>query len=455
MAIISQNDAFEESRANIIGKFTARHNVARHLRSVCREKTKGVSNARILTFLMTVAFTGKSIWRAVVDACRFSKDTVYRFMSSCTRWFDVLPMVAKSVIDKVIDPLTGRDRDDVLIIDDSSYERPRSRKVELLAKTFDHARQRFTRGFRMLSMGWSDGNSFVPVDFSLLSTGNDKTLLCGPRAFEDGSDALRNRQSSRRKATEVLQELLSKAKEKGIRARYVLFDSWFCLPSCVNNVHDLGYHVIGMVKRSSKVFFEFNGRMTNVKDIYRSQRKRRGLAHIRLSVMAKAYDAERGRSVDVKLVFVSKASNRKQWIVLLSTDTSIPDERVCQLYARRWQTECFYKVCKSTLRLAEGCQCRDYDSITTHTAIVFLQYMMLSEQERLNTDERSLGDLFYYVVDQMAEASFDESMKLILKALFDDISQSFHFSEEDRLELARIFISHLPQLFGHCGQLVA
>ncbi|KUO95186.1 hypothetical protein ATW55_13650 [Ferroacidibacillus organovorans] len=33
---------------------------------------------------------------------------------------------------------------------------------------FDHAAHRFVKGFRMLTLGWSDGNSFVPLAFSLL-----------------------------------------------------------------------------------------------------------------------------------------------------------------------------------------------------------------------------------------------------------------------------------------------
>jgi len=59
-------------------------------------------------------------------------------------------------------PLTSEDRADVLIVDDSLYSRNRSKKVELLARVYDHAAHRFVRGFRMLTLGWSDGNSFVP-----------------------------------------------------------------------------------------------------------------------------------------------------------------------------------------------------------------------------------------------------------------------------------------------------
>lgn len=57
-------------------------------------------------------------------------------------------------------------------MDDSSFYRNRSKKVELLARCFDHASQkmRFYKGFRLLTLGWSDGATFIPLDFSLLSS---------------------------------------------------------------------------------------------------------------------------------------------------------------------------------------------------------------------------------------------------------------------------------------------
>ena len=58
----------------------------------------------------------------------------------------------------------------VLIIDDSMFERNRSKKVELLAKVYDHAKHKYRFGFRMLTLGWPDGSTFLPVNSILLST---------------------------------------------------------------------------------------------------------------------------------------------------------------------------------------------------------------------------------------------------------------------------------------------
>ena len=66
-----------------------------------------------------------------------------------------------------------------MIIDDSTLGRLRSKKVELLARVFDHCENKFLKGYRMLSVCWSDGASFLPLDFALLSSANEKNRIQG------------------------------------------------------------------------------------------------------------------------------------------------------------------------------------------------------------------------------------------------------------------------------------
>lgn len=77
----------------------------------------------------------------------------------------------------------------------------------------------------MLTLGWSDGNSFVPVNHCLLSAAEDKNLLCEASSYDGRSLAGKRRRQSRRKATEVMLELIHMAQKSGLSAKYVLFDS--------------------------------------------------------------------------------------------------------------------------------------------------------------------------------------------------------------------------------------
>jgi len=93
-------------------------------------------------------------------------------------WMRFTTILASRIINNAILPLDSEDRANVLIIDDSMFERNRSKKVELLAKVYDHAKHKYRFGFRMLTLGWSDGSTFLPVNSILLSTENKKIGEC-------------------------------------------------------------------------------------------------------------------------------------------------------------------------------------------------------------------------------------------------------------------------------------
>ena len=59
----------------------------------------------------------------------------------------------------------------------------------------------------------------------------------------------------------------------------------------------------------------------------------------------------------------------------------------------------FFKTCKSTLNLAGECRSLSYDALTAHVAIVFTRYMLLALEQRKDEDQRTLGELFFFLVD--------------------------------------------------------
>ena len=83
--------------------------------------------------------------------------------------------------------MTNENRRNAFVIDDTIFERNGSKKVELLAKVYDHARHRFTHGFRMLTLGWSDGVTFLPVNSCLLSTENEQNRLSNGKVLDPRS----------------------------------------------------------------------------------------------------------------------------------------------------------------------------------------------------------------------------------------------------------------------------
>ncbi|MBP2621704.1 transposase, partial [Streptococcus panodentis] len=46
---------------------------------------------------------------------------------------------------------------------------------------------------------------------------------------------------------------------KGVKADYVFFDSWFSSPKMFTSIRQLNLHVIAMVKKTSKVYYNYQG----------------------------------------------------------------------------------------------------------------------------------------------------------------------------------------------------
>ena len=183
-----------------------------------------------------------------------AKNTAYRFLNNAKiNWLRFTTLLSVGIINRFMKPLTDENRKDVFIIDDSLFDRSRSKKAELLAKVFDHCSMKYRRGYRMLTLGWSDGNSFVPVNHCLLSAADDKNLLCEAGCYDGRSLAGKRRKQARLKATEVMVELVKTALHAGLSAKYVLFDSWFSSPKTITALkEDCGLDTIAMVKKAAK-----------------------------------------------------------------------------------------------------------------------------------------------------------------------------------------------------------
>ena len=55
----------------------------------------------------------------------------------------------------------------------------------------------------MLTLGWSDGNTFIPINSILLSSENDKSIVNPSEAVYKRTNAYKRRKLSRTKATDA------------------------------------------------------------------------------------------------------------------------------------------------------------------------------------------------------------------------------------------------------------
>ena len=333
----------ENEISNSVSNFIKEFQIGQLLFKCNAKKVKGIPVIEVFRYLFCLIFLARSMYiqkkTGVFDGS-FCKNTVYCFLNNPKiNWLRFTTLLSTRIINVFMKPLTDENRRDVFIIDDSLFDRSRSRKTELLAKVFDHYSMKFKSGYHMLTLGWSDGNSFVPVNHCLLSSADDKNPLCKATNFDDRSLAGKRRKQSRRKATEVMIDLVKTAQLSGMSAKYVLFDSWFSSPKTITALKtDCGLDTIAVVKKSSKIQYGYQDGRYNIKEIYRQCKKRRGRSRYLLSVDITVGD----EAIPAKIVCVRNISRKKDWLAIICTNTTISEEEIICIYGKRWDIEVFF-----------------------------------------------------------------------------------------------------------------
>ena len=446
MSSIPHSEGNENEISNSVTNFMNKFQIGKLLFKCNAGKAKGIPVIEVFRYLFCLIFSNRSMYMqrktGTFDGS-FCKNTVYRFLNNAKiNWFRFTTLLSSRIINDFMQPLTGENRKDVFVIDDSLFDRSRSKKTELLAKVFDHCSMKYKNGYRMLTLGWSDGNSFVPINHCLMSAADDKNLLCKAADFDGRSLAGKRRRQSRRKATEVMIDLLKAARSSGISAKYVLFDSWFSSPKTIAVLKaDCELDTIAMVKKSSKIKYGYQDGKYNIKEIYKQCKKRRGRSKYLLSV-----DVTVGNeAIPAKIVCVRNKSRKKDWLAIISTDTTISEEEIIRIYGKRWDIEVFFKTGKSYLHLAKECRSLSYDALTAHVSVVFVRYMMLAVTQRCNTDDKTVCELFYRLMDELDDITFSQSMRIIIDALMDTVMEHFHITEQQLEDFTTSFVQRLPK----------
>ncbi|QQK76108.1 transposase [Salicibibacter cibarius] len=411
-------------------------------------KEKGFSALVLVQFIFSLVLQGKNLYRTL-ESGRLpdapEKDAVYDLMKRATyNWRKFLVLVSAHLIETYLQPLT--DRDGVLIVDDSSYDRNRSKAVELLSRVKDHSTGAYFKGFRMLTLGWSDGATFLPLAFSLLSSRKAKNRFqeVNP-TIDKRTVGYRRRQEALQKGTETLFTLLDDINPVKLGAKTLLFDSWFAYPSIIKRVvTQYPLDVVCMIKRSPKIHYTYEGESYTLNQLYQNVRKKRGRAKILASILVGLGSDENGQEIQARIIFVRDRNRSKQWLAILTTNLDHTEEDAVRIYGKRWAIECFFKVTKSHLRLAKEFQCRSYDALTAHTSIVFLRYMMLAVSSREEEDPRTIGQLFFMCCDEVEDLRFSEAILMILEVLGSMLAEE-HLLTDEQIQpfLDRLF-DNLP-----------
>jgi len=206
-------------------------------------KLRGAKPLAVFAAIFSLPFSGVNFSRGIVNnpELRFQKDAAYEFLKNPRYNWRKFLLGLVTVVVRFMDVLTSEQREKVLIIDDSTYDRSRSKVVELLAWVHDHNANRSLKGFKLMTLGWSDGVSFLPLDFILCSASEASKRLQGiKKEMDKRYCGYKRRVEAMTKSTEHLETMVKRVLTLGIRADYLLMDSWFAFPALLAT---LGKHL--------------------------------------------------------------------------------------------------------------------------------------------------------------------------------------------------------------------
>lgn len=398
-------------------------------------KIRGYSFELIFSILISLPFKAVSSINGLSSHVEAKKDVFYRLKNNpgiCWRY--ILWLFGCKF--RSIAESDDNERIKCLIFDDSVIQKT-GKLIEKASYVWDHVQNRCVLGFKLLVMGYWDGTSMIPLDFSLhREEGKNKEKPFGLRKKDFRKQYKkprkqathsydRSKEADESKITSML-KMFGRAISHGFKVDYVLTDSWFtceALIEAVCKVKKQTVHLIGMYK-IAKTKFLYKGQPLTYSQIRNSLGKAKRNRMLKLYYL-QAEVEYKGRKLQL---FFSKKGKNGKWKVLLTTDTKIGFLRLIEIYQTRWSIEVFFKESKQLLSMG-NCQSNDFDAQIADMTISMIQYMMLTLRYRFDTYE-SKGKLFEQVQSEMLIQRLNERLWVlfiellqILEILFEDVDE--------------------------------
>jgi len=386
-------------------------------------KLRGYSFESIFSILICLPFLGIKNVNDMINSpltghIKAKKDVFYRLKNnSGIYWRMVLWLFAIKFNKLIESQSTGEDNSPKCLIFDDSLLQKTGKSIEKVSRVWDHVTGRFVLGYKLLTMGYWDGISFIPLDFTLhREKGKNKEKPYGLKKKEYRKLYRKKREKGTHSWTRAKEADESKIKcaikmfwraiSQGVKVDYVLMDSWFTCEEFIRAVRKVKRqktHLIGMYK-TPKTKFEYAGQSLTHKQIRNMLGKAKRCRRLRLYYKETLVNY---KGEAIKLFFSRQGKNGK-WKVFISTNTDLSFIRMIEIYQTRWSIEVFFKESKQLLGLGR-CQSNDFDAQIADTTTTFIQHILLTLKYRFAHYE-SKGALFKTIEADSQEYRLNERL---------------------------------------------
>ena len=250
---------------------------------------------------------------------------------------------------ELVQPLLKDSEEAYLIVDDSVQNKQYSRKIELVKKQYSGAVHGLVRGIGVVNLVHSDGEAFYPIDYRVYA----------PEA--DGKT----------KNDHFREMVLNAKSDKQIKARTLLFDSWYASVDNLKLLQRLALFFITTLKENRLVSLSKEGGYIHLQDIEWTEHRLTYGVPVKLKEIP----------FKVQLFKVVAPNGDIEWVITNHPEGTFTASDIQDENAGRWQIEQLHRELKQ-LTGSEKCECRKARSQRNHLACCYLAWLALKVKAR-------------------------------------------------------------------------
>lgn len=237
---------------------------------------------------------------------------------------------------------------DVMILDDTPIEKS-GKKMQWAGKFFNAAEQYYYHGYELVVLALARGRAAFPLNFIPKRSPKKKRK----------ANKSKGSQNKLRLALKLIEAVL----KQGLKARYIVFDSWYGAVWFLQKIEQLGLYWVTPAKRNR--LFIYQGR------------KIKASSFVKMTLGADYYPwkfiAELPK---YSLVGVVVNYRCPQYEVLVTNDLSLSAEKVVRIYKKRWKIETLFREAKQHYGL-EAFHNQNWCAIIAHFALSLLAQFLV------------------------------------------------------------------------------
>jgi hypothetical protein len=322
------------------------------------------------------------------------KDVYYRLLANSSyNWRKLLTLSVAKILSKV-HKVQDAKAIKVFILDDT-VEGKVGKNIEGSCDClWSNKEKRSIRGMNVVSLNYSDGFSNFMLDFTIAMNKYARIAIEEfTNKVDQRSNAYKRRLETMKGKSQIAIDMIRRAVKSGIYADYLLVDSWYSKPVFIKEMNQLGLKVISRIANNNKTW-NFIGKEKTLVAIYNKHKKikteKSGHYGKKIKYRYFSVVVEHKNAGKLKIVFIK---TKEKLIPIVSTDLTINDKEIIEIYKRRWDIEQGYKELREHFGFGKE-ENRIYEALIARITLSFFTYNIVSYINRINNEPKTIGGLF-------------------------------------------------------------